>query len=82
MKCDDYDRESRYDCPPLDRDERRPCNRPVRRRLEPVLVARIFNQPIIEELPYSAMSLTMDHAATISNARSDERPICDDDFYC
>ena len=52
------------------------CNMPVRRHLEPVLVARIYNQPIVEELPYSAMSLTVDNMAKISNAYSDIMPLC------
>ena len=54
------------------------CNMPVRRHLEPVLVARIYNQPIIEELPYSAMSMTLDNMATISCVHSDIKPICGD----
>lgn len=54
------------------------CNRPVRRCLEPVLVARIFNQPIVEEVPRSGMSMRMDHMATIREARTHERPLCDD----
>ena len=57
------------------------CNMPVRRRLEPILVARIYNQPIVEELPYSAMSLTMDNTATISNVCSETKPECCDYGY-
>jgi len=53
------------------------CNTPIRRHLQPVLVAKIYNQPIIEELPYSAMSLTLDNTASISNAYSDIKPMCD-----
>ena len=52
------------------------CNMPIRRHLEPVLVARIYNQPIVEELPYSAMSMTVDNTATISNIYADKRPPC------
>ena len=57
------------------------CNRPVRRALEPVLVARIYNQPIVEEVPYSAMSFTVDNTATISNAYSGMRSVCDDPVW-
>jgi len=54
------------------------CNMPVRRYLEPVLVARIYNQPIVEELQCSAMSLTIDNTTTVSNMYSDVKPICND----
>ena len=57
------------------------CNKPVRKHLEPVLVARIYNQPIIEEIPYSAMSMTLDNTTSVSNVCSDVKPICDD-FDC
>ena len=53
------------------------CVRPNRKYLEPVLVARIYNQPIVEEIPYSAMSVTLDNTSTISNVSSDSRPICE-----
>ena len=52
------------------------CNMPVKRYLEPVLIAKIYNQPIVEELPYSAMSLKLDNTACISDAHSDMIPIC------
>jgi len=54
------------------------CNMPVRKYLEPVLVAKIYNQPIIEGVPYSAMSLTMDNTATITSACSEMKPMCDE----
>ncbi|MCL2089165.1 MAG: hypothetical protein FWH14_06755 [Oscillospiraceae bacterium] len=41
---------------------------PAKRHLEPVLVAKVYYQPIVEELPNSAMSLTLDNSATISTA--------------
>ena len=44
------------------------CSVPVKRHLEPVLVARVYYQPIVEELANSAMSLTLDNTSTISNA--------------
>ena len=56
------------------------CAMPMRRQLEPVLAARIYYQPIVEEIPCSAMSLTLDNTTTIANACTDVRPICDD--YC
>ena len=52
------------------------CNMPVRRRLEPVLVARIYNQQIVEEIPHSAMSMTVDNTARISNAFTNRIPEC------
>ena len=54
------------------------CNMPVKRHLQPVLVARIYYQPIVEELSNSAMSLTLDNTATISNAYTDIKPLCGD----
>ena len=59
-----------------DRCPREFCNRPIRKHLEPVLVARIYNQPIVEEIPCSAMSMTLDNNACISNAHTDRVPIC------
>ena len=52
------------------------CNMPIKRHLEPVLIAKIYNQPIIEELPYSAMSLTLDNTTSISSACSEIKPMC------
>ena len=61
------------------------CNVAVKRYLEPVLVAKIYNQPIVEEVPYSAMSLTLDNTSTITSACSEMKPMCDncgcDDGY-
>ena len=54
------------------------CDMPVRRQLAPVLVARIYNQPIVEEIPYSAMSLTVDNMTTVTNAYLDTMPTCGD----
>ena len=54
------------------------CITPVRKHLEPVLVARIYNQPIVEEVPYSSMSMTLDNTATISSLCSHIKPICED----
>ena len=54
------------------------CNMPVKRHLQPILVARVYYQPIVEEIPNSAMCLTLDNTATISNAYTDVKPICDD----
>jgi len=54
------------------------CNMPIKRHLQPVLIAKIYNQPIIEEIPFSAMSLTLDNTATVSNAYSDMKPNCVD----
>jgi len=54
------------------------CNVPVRRLLEPVLVAKIYNQPIVEQIPYSTTSLTLNNAATISSACSEMKPLCED----
>ena len=39
--------------------------------LAPVLVAKVYNQTIIEEIPNSAMSMTMNNTATITCARSE-----------
>jgi len=50
-----------------------------KRYLEPVLVARIYNQPIVEELPYSAVSMTMDNYSNISNICSNSLPCGDCD---
>ncbi len=47
---------------------------PTRRYLEPVLVAKIYNQPIVEELPYSAMTMTVDTNTTV-NAYTNPRPM-------
>ena len=58
--------------------ERPGCNTPVRRHLQPTLIARIYNQPIIEELPYSAMSMTLDNTTTISSVQNDMVPMCSD----
>jgi len=54
------------------------CNMPVRRHLEPVLVAKIYQQPIIEEIPYSSMTLTLSETVNVSNAYSEMRPMCGD----
>ena len=54
------------------------CNMPVRRHLQPILVARIYNQPIVEEIPFSSMSLTLDETATISSAYSEMKSMCGD----
>jgi len=67
MGCNNYNYDSVYD-------NMRPIepfftpNRPVRKNLEPILVARVFFQPIIEEIPNSAMSLTLNNTTTIANA--------------
>ena len=53
------------------------CNMPVRRHLEPVLIAKIYNQPIVEEIPLSGMSLTLENTSTILSACTEVRPICD-----
>ena len=53
------------------------CIMPVRRLLEPVLVARIYEQTIVEEIPYSSMSMSLDNTTTISNACMEIKPICD-----
>jgi len=53
------------------------CYRPVKKYLEPVLVARIYNQQIVEEMPYSAMSMTMDNTTCISGGPN-ARPVCED----
>ena len=39
--------------------------------LAPVLVAKVYNQVIIEEIPNSAMSMTMNNTAAITCARSE-----------
>ena len=39
--------------------------------LPPVLVAKVYNQTIIEEIPNSAMSMTMNNTATIKCAHSE-----------
>ena len=52
------------------------CNTPVRRHLQPTLVAQIYNQFIIEEIPHSSMGLTLDETATISSAYSEAKPLC------
>ena len=59
--------------------ERECCVKPIRKHLEPVLVARIFNQPIIEEIPCSGMSMTLDNDSHVSNVHSHVPPICRDD---
>ena len=48
----------------------------ARRYLEPILVAKIYNQPIVEEIPYSTMQMTVDNIATISDVHS--RPLCNE----
>ena len=58
------------------------CNRPVRKYLEPVLVAKIYNQPIVEEIPYSSMSMTLESTANISEAYPNVTPLCENfDFH-
>ena len=54
------------------------CNRPIRRHLPPVLVARVFNQPIIEEIPHSSMRMNLDNTTTISDVHSEPLPFCSD----
>jgi len=39
--------------------------------LPPVLVAKVYNQTIIEEIPNSSMSMTMNNTAAITCARSE-----------
>jgi len=39
--------------------------------LPPVLVAKVYNQTIIEEIPNSAMSMTMNNTACITCAHSE-----------
>ena len=58
------------------------CIKPIRRHLEPVLVARIYNQPIIEEIPCSAMAMRLEDNVSITDVCTDERPICDEDCGC
>ena len=53
------------------------CNRPVRKYLEPVLVAKIYNQPIVEEIPYSSMSMTLDSTTNISEVYPNVTPLCE-----
>ena len=53
------------------------CNKPVRKYLEPVLVAKIYNQPIVEEIPYSSMSMTLDSTTNISEAYPNITPLCE-----
>lgn len=55
----------------------------VTRQLEPVLVAKIYNQPIIQEFPGSVTSLTLDNIATVTNAYTDPKSIngCFTDSY-
>ena len=43
----------------------------TKRTLAPVLVAKVYNQTIIEEIPNSAMSMRFDNTATITQAHSD-----------
>ena len=58
------------------------CNRPVRKYLEPVLVAKIYNQPIVEEIPYSSMSMTLDSTTNISEVYPNVMPLCEHfDFH-
>ncbi|MCL2508042.1 MAG: hypothetical protein FWF05_02565 [Oscillospiraceae bacterium] len=53
-----------------------------KRYLEPILVARIYNQPIVEELPCYAMSMTVDNNATITNVCSNVRAIRENCEFC
>jgi hypothetical protein len=66
----------RNDCEEIERRPIDDCVRPKRRCLEPVLVARIYNQPIVEEVPHSGLTMSMDHMATIREAHTHRRPIC------
>ena len=43
----------------------------TKRNLEPVLVAKVYNQTIVEEIPHYAMSMTLDNMSTITNVYSD-----------
>ena len=56
----------------------RNCVMPVRRHLQPILVAKIYNQPIIEQMPCSDMTMTLENCTTISSLCSDMKPICGD----
>lgn len=54
------------------------CMRPVKKYLEPVLVARIYSQPIVEELPYYSESMTLNNTVTITEAHTNVVPLCGD----
>ncbi|MCL2859479.1 MAG: hypothetical protein FWF46_02680 [Oscillospiraceae bacterium] len=54
------------------------CVKPRIKRLEPVLVTRVFLQPIIEELPRSAIQLEIENNTVVIDAHSKPRPpYCD-----
>lgn len=53
---------------------------PVKRSLPPVLVAKVYSQPIIEEMPHYMLALDVDNSCTISNARCDVNAICNDNY--
>ena len=58
------------------------CVKPKKRYLEPVLVARIYNQPIIEEIPFSSMSMTFEDNVNVSNVCTHVPPICEENCGC
>jgi hypothetical protein len=66
------------DCCPAESCPHPNCEMPVKKYLAPVLVARVYNQPIVEEIPHYAMSMTLDNTANITNAYSDAAPMCED----
>ena len=80
MRCNNDCRRDRHNYMPYSENDGRyaheMCNTVVRRTLEPVLVAKIYNQQIVEEIPHSAMSMTVDNTARV-NACADEIPMCE-----
>lgn len=50
------------------------CIKPKVRRLEPVLVTKIYYQPIIEEMPHSAIRVDIENNTTVADAHSKPRP--------
>lgn len=47
------------------------CNK---RYLEPVLIAKVYNQPIIEEYPNYSTSMDLDYTTNVSNYQY--KPFC------
>jgi hypothetical protein len=53
------------------------CSKTEIKCLEPVLVARVFNQPIIEKVRGNhCMSMRLDHLANVTEEECRERPNC------
>jgi len=50
------------------------CIKPKVRRLEPVLVTKIYYQPIIEEMPHSAIQVDIENNTIVADAHSKPRP--------